>query len=507
MAKKLPVHRQPLYAFVYTTHFSAWAVLCLLASFLLQPVAQAQTPEAIVLNTVPTTETAETDGVMAVPPDLSVFTESPAELNNKEMPSSEVVVPELSTTSATTSSDEVAEEVTDSANLEEDDGSSTIDKVETTEDGSEATADAPTENGTEAVHTDAPTGSPNQEITAISTELPVAKYLPLTHQTASDVEVTFLKSNCVAVEQGSYYCQSTGVATATRDALLSAPDSDGDLEIFLVKDGDYYQLTHNTVDDSAPYYDGRSETMVWHRLVDDRYQVMEFDFRSGEEHALSTGEYNDMEPTRFGKRTVWQRWIDDYWQIILHDGTGEIVLTTAQRHHLAPQIRGEVILWQTVNAMGEKQLQAFDTVTGSYTSITDSDHASMINPRMMMVYEAVYENGDTVTRGVDLETGAIVAISALPAEMPGEVPETDTTGEVRALIQTKPSTRSADASERLLDRSDMDDPPEAVLGTATASSTMTLDLRDPSKASTTDFASDAHSGITDLVIATTSSVE
>jgi hypothetical protein len=306
---------------------------------------------------------------------------------------------------------------------------------------------------------------------------------PLIHETFSDAEVTFLKSDCVSVEGGSYYCQPRGAAASTRDSLVAEPDADGDLEIFLIRDGEFFQLTHNVVDDAAPFYDGRSETMVWHRFVDDRYRIMEFDFETGAEQTLTDGSYTDMEPTRFGDRVVWQRWVNDRWQVILYDGQEEIQLTTADAHHLAPHIRGEVVLWQSIAEDGSKQLESFDIFTGTHATIADSADATMINPRLMMVYEAVYENGDVVTRGVDLKTGKISPIAALPVELPENLPEPDTTGEVRALLTLKSSQKDTatlaetDPGEGELPLDDMATTSTSSTAVATSSGTMVLDLR------------------------------
>lgn len=302
--------------------------------------------------------------------------------------------------------------------------------------------------------------------------------MPLTHESYSDAEVRFLRQDCVAVEGGAYYCHERIVRSSVRDALISEPDSNGDLEIFLVKDGEYHQLTNNDVDDAAPAYDGRSESMVWHRLLSNTYVVYEFDFNDGVERALTSGVYNDMQPTRFGDRTVWQRWIDDYWQIMLLEDGVELQLTTAEAHHVAPVIRGDVILWQTVHGSGEKRIETLDLLTGVYQTIEDPESAAFTNPRMMMVYEAVYDNGDVVTRGVDLKTGKVMALDATPTELPTEIPETDSTGETRALIGTKSVQKDTEGESGDGGMPDIEGPDTAGSGEQSLSThALTLDLR------------------------------
>ncbi len=330
--------------------------------------------------------------------------------------------------------------------------------------------------------------------------------LPLVHESYSDREVRFLKSDCVQVGNGSYYCQPAGSAASTRDALVAEPDSDGDLEIFLIKDGQYYQLTHNTVDDAAPYYDGRSKTMVWHRLHhNDRYIIMEYDFETATESIVSETGYNEMEPTRFGNKTVWQRWVEDRWHIVLNVDGKETLLTTADAHHLAPHIRGDLVMWQIVTAEGSKHLEIYDLLSGVYTTIDDAEGSAMTNPRMMMVYEAVYENGDVVTRGFDLQTGKVVALDTLPAEVPSELPESESTGEVRALLQNKPHQKEVAVQTG---EGESDGPNPLPEPTATSTTELTLDLRSPTTTNDVELLTPTSTDPTfDLVIEPASSTQ
>ena len=66
----------------------------------------------------------------------------------------------------------------------------------------------------------------------------------------------FDTSQCAVVGKGAYYCNDTKATTSqVQDGVFSAPDSDGDMEIYVRVHGEQSQVTHNTTDDSAPYYD------------------------------------------------------------------------------------------------------------------------------------------------------------------------------------------------------------------------------------------------------------
>jgi hypothetical protein len=66
---------------------------------------------------------------------------------------------------------------------------------------------------------------------------------------------------------------------------------------------------------------------------------------------------------------------------------------------------------------------------------------------MVVMYEAMYENGDIVTKGFDLVSGKIVPLQALPKQLPSELPDAEPTEEVRALIQSKPEPKESTVSE------------------------------------------------------------
>ena len=258
----------------------------------------------------------------------------------------------------------------------------------------------------------------------------------------SDTQFSFDKNECTRIEDGTFYCQERDTKTVLEDSLIAAPDSDGDLEIYLVRDGERYQITQNEIDDASPYYDELSNTIVWHRLLNDRYQIISYDIESGEEEQLTQTSINNMEPARHGEYTVWQRWVENNWEVILYDGKTESQITDSARHDIAPHIRGPLVIWNSQSNDGSQELRTFDIQSRTQTTIADNEGVSVSNPRMVVMYEAMYENGDIVTKGFDLVSGKVVPLQALPQELPDELPNSEPTEETRALIQSKPEPKA-----------------------------------------------------------------
>jgi len=280
----------------------------------------------------------------------------------------------------------------------------------------------------------------------------------------SDTHFSFNKNECTRIEDGTFYCQKQSTENELEDSLIAAPDSDGDLEIFLVRKGERYQITHNEVDDASPYYDELSNTIVWHRLLNDRYQIMSYDIESAQETQLTQTSVNDMEPARHGEYTVWQRWVENNWEVILFDGKTETQITDSARHDIAPHIRGPLVIWNSQSNDGSQELRTYDINNRTQTTISDGEGVSVSNPRMVVMYEAMYENGDIVTKGFDLVSGKIVPLQALPKQLPEELPDSEPTKEVRALIQNKPEPKESTIATST---------PSGGAGTSTASSTAT----------------------------------
>jgi hypothetical protein len=253
------------------------------------------------------------------------------------------------------------------------------------------------------------------------------------------------------------------------------------------------------MDDAAPYFDSNTGTIVWHRLIDDRFQIISYDIESGEEYQVTNTSSNNMEPTRQGEYISWQRWVDDNWEIILYDGQQELQITDSTEHDIAPHIRGAMIIWNSRTNNGDQTLKTYDIVNRTFTTIADSDGVSVSNPRMVVMYEALYENGDVIMKGFDLVTGEIIPLNSTPRDMPDSIPSNDTTGETRALIQSKPAVRDEGVRES---NEPLEIPPVPEPETALP----TLDLRTDMSSNTGDLSQNPPESIPDLVIPSTAKV-
>jgi hypothetical protein len=301
--------------------------------------------------------------------------------------------------------------------------------------------------------------------------------------TESDSIVSFSKDECILLASGSYYCSAPEQNTL-KDALFAAQDAEGDMEIYFVKNGVQTQITNNSVDDAAPYYDQNTETIVWHRLIEDRFQIISYDIPTGQESILTNTSENNMEPTRQGKYTVWQRWIGGGWNIILHNGEKEEQITNTTSHDVAPYIHGTLVVWNRHAQDGTKTIEMYDVVAESYVTIDDPDGLSVSNPRMVFVYDSLHPNGDIVTKGYDVLAKRFINLDSLPRELPTEIPSSDSTGETRALIQSKPSQKSE--VEEVVDGNASSTPVAAAVPPELATSTEALVL-DLTSATTSDL--------------------
>jgi hypothetical protein len=321
----------------------------------------------------------------------------------------------------------------------------------------------------------------------------------------SDQMIQFNKDNCLAVEDGSFYCQiATSTPAADDRGLFSLPDADGDLEIYIKNNDGMQQITFNTVDDASPYYDPASDSLVWHRLIDERYQIVVYDMASGEERQLTDTSTNNMEPFRADNIIVWQYWDNDAWQIMLYDGETATQLTNTSEHNLAPVVRNNLVVWHRIQ-YNEKTIEVYDLNSKAFMTIRDDNGGTISNPRMVLVYDAAMDNGDIETRGYDLVTGEITSFEAEPAPLPDEIPNPDTTGETRALLSGKSSTEEdALDSGQTGNTNASSTPPDLDLDMASttlgvASSTgLTLDLTET--AVPTEIVTDSVAPIPDLVV-------
>ncbi len=339
------------------------------------------------------------------------------------------------------------------------------DESVTTNNGDEESANAEVATTTESDFT------VSTSSVATSTDDQVEEAVTVTN---SDTEFTFNRNECTTLASGSFYCLKADTELL-EDALFAAPDSDGDLEIYLVRDGLQSQVTSNLVDDAAPFYDQNSDTIVWHRLIDDRYQVISYDISSGVETQLTSGEANSMEPTRQGKYTVWQNWSNNNWNIVLFDGKEQKTITESSAHDIAPYVHGSLVVWNRYSSGQDKTIEMYDMISETYVTVDDPEGLSVTNPRMVFVYDSLHPNGDVVTKGYDMISRKFIQLDTLPRQLPDEIPESESTGETRALIQSKPSVKS-DESIHNTATSTGSTPPSLPPPSASSSDPMTLDL-------------------------------
>lgn len=256
---------------------------------------------------------------------------------------------------------------------------------------------------------------------------------------------SFSENECTTVGDGTFYCAESSSAPAPTftDRIFSASDAEGDKEIYIEKGGELVQISQNQFDDDAPYYDEVSDTAVWHRLIDGRYQIIVYDFDTEEEEQITHDRYNNMQPNRFGSALVWQGWVGSDWEIFLSEGDEITMLTDNTTHDITPSINGTHIVWQSFENNAWR-MKVYDMRTRTINTIEDAEGGSIENPRFVLVYDTKFESGDIETRGYDLKSGEVVHLASQPVNLPEELPDPDQTGEERALVTTitqlKPKT-------------------------------------------------------------------
>lgn len=247
-------------------------------------------------------------------------------------------------------------------------------------------------------------------------------------------------NDCVAVGDGSYYCSKSAIATeVTYDRIYAAQDADGDMEIYASLGGKVTKISDNKYDDLAPSYDADSDTITWHRLINGRYQIIQYALDTAEEIQLTNGTTNSMEPSADGSYVAWQYWDGEDWEIVLFDGSSTTQITDNEMSDVSPSIHDGYVLWTSKNNSGEHVAKVYDIKSGSIEVIEGTSGGSVQNPRFVLVYDTKFDNGDVITKGFDLESGSLTSLTALPGELPSEIPDPEATEEVKALIQNKSS--------------------------------------------------------------------
>lgn len=258
--------------------------------------------------------------------------------------------------------------------------------------------------------------------------------------TNDENKFTFSKDECTTVGDGTFYCATPTEKPQIQntDRIFSALDEEGDKEIYVEKSGELSALTNNQVDDDAPYFDEVSNTAVWQRLIEGRYQIIQYDFGEETEKQLTYDSFNNMQPSVFGDTVVWQGWVGSDWEIFMSVDSTVTMLTDNTIHDIAPSVNGTHIVWQSFEG-DVWRVKVYDLRTGLTDTVSDSGGGSIENPRFVLVYDAKMETGDIETRGYDLKSGEVVDLASKPTPVPEEIPDPDQTGEKRALVS--PSTQ------------------------------------------------------------------
>ena len=126
----------------------------------------------------------------------------------------------------------------------------------------------------------------------------------------------------------------------------------------------------------------------------------------------------------------------------MSDGETESQITKTISHNIAPYIHGSLVVWTRYTGTSEKTIEMYDIDSKTYVSVDDPDGMSVSNPRMVFIYDSLHPNGDIVTKGYDVLARKFIDLDTLPRDLPDELPASDSTGETRALIQSKPSPKS-----------------------------------------------------------------
>ena len=211
------------------------------------------------------------------------------------------------------------------------------------------------------------------EDTATSTATTTPQVATVTHNSEAN-EHQFSREDCVAAGSGTYYCTQSddNEQPFVESGVFAAPDSGGDMEIYVWVDGESVQLTNDDYDDGSPHYDAVSERVVWHSLRGDRYQIVSYDFITEQERLLTDASYNNMEPVAFGEQIAWQAWRGGDWEIMFFDGETTIQVTSNAINDMAPSIYAGYVMWQAQFADGAR-IAVYDINTGTIDYITTSD--------------------------------------------------------------------------------------------------------------------------------------
>lgn len=445
-----------IYAVVFNSTFAVLLVFMLLASFAIQPIHQAYANEALAESNPEPEQTitagdVETNQPNEITEDLPLAQiDEPEEIevvddfNNSSIDESTVDIPqeqitdsegEESATNTVSSGDD--ENDIDVANTDGEDDMSTSSDEEV--DGTVSSSDSDTDDEAvddNEISDDIATTTAVEVSTSTATSTQdLVEAQPLIND---DNYYQFSKTSCVGIGDGTFHCTlNTGSEINAQSVVYADMGANKNMEIFLkTAKGTIKQLTDNEYDDTSPNYDAESRQIVWQRLIDSRYQIILYDIDEETEAQLTFSRTNNMEPKVSKSGIVWQSWDNNDWEVMYFDGKYTDQITKNELQDVAPAIHDGYILWSVLGGE-EQEARVYSLDSGEILNINGYEGGLINNPRFVLVYDTQYDNGDIVTQGFDPITGLSAPIAAKPVEDPIDIPDTESTGETKALIQNK----------------------------------------------------------------------
>lgn len=260
----------------------------------------------------------------------------------------------------------------------------------------------------------------------------------------------FSDAQCVSVGEGAFYCHAD--SSTNHDQVETIVDArlsqSGYYDIYLRTAQETINITASQYNDRAPHYDAVSKSVVWHREINGRYQIMAYSLADDTVSQLTDAATHNMEPTRSGEVTVWQQWADGGWRIIMQVGDDPAEqLGDGTLYGVAPYVRYPYVIWQSTTATEEQKVAVYDIESGHVSYIENAESGEVRNPRFVLVYDTMLPNGDVVTQGYNPETGDVQPLSAIPRDPLPEIPSPDPIDEPRAILQQKSGSSTKEVTK------------------------------------------------------------
>jgi len=268
-----------------------------------------------------------------------------------------------------------------------------------------------------------------------------------------EIEAEITKG-CLTIDNVGYYClknfegMAATLATSTKiTSIQSLPDTAGDdKEIFITRNGESIQLTHNTWDDTFPAMDVTGTSLVWQGMSDGRWQIFFADLsaQAGVSGTISPtvtqlthSTESNFNPRVDGNTVVWQGWVGGNWEIFLADhlspssyypdGEEDILpsenrrlgingewhvsrLSENETHDMFPAISGGLVTWQSFQE-GSWNVYAYNMKTGESTQLSQGGVKSE-NPRFAVTWDERDAAGNIRMVGYDIASGMTIDLTS-----------------------------------------------------------------------------------------------